>query len=135
MPPLSENTPRAYQVGEHEEYPVRASSRIYEGAAVGEDAAGYARPLTAGDAFLGFAVFEANNSAGLAGAIRTEVKKKGNIVVDVVGTSITSNDRPAVYASDDGTFTLTVGSNTKIGYVSRWISGTKCVVEFDARGI
>jgi len=132
---LSANTPRDYQVGEKEAYPVAASEVIYEGAAVGENAAGYARALQAGDKFLGFAEFKADNTSGAAGAIRAEVKTKGRVRLTVVGSAITSNDRPAVYASDDGTFTLTVGSNSKIGYVSRWISGTDCVVEFDARGI
>ncbi len=132
---LSANTPRDYQVADKEGYPVRASSRIYEGSAVGEDAAGYARALVALDKFLGFAEFEANNSSGAAGDKTVTVKKKGNVRLAVVGSAITSNDRPAVYASDDGTFTLTSTGNTKIGYVSRWISGTDCVVEFDARGI
>lgn len=135
MTTLSANEARDYQVGEQEDYPVIAADIIYEGAAAGENAAGYARPLVAGDPFLGFAVEKADNAAGSAGEIRVTVKSKGRIVVPVVGASITSNDRPAVYASDDNTFTLTSTSNSKIGYVSRWISGTDCVVEFDARGI
>ena len=135
MPLLTANTPRDFQVGEREDYPVAASSVIYEGSAVGENASGYARALVALDKFLGFAVFAADNSAGAAGAIRVEVRKKGNVRLAVVGSAITSNDRPAVYASDDGTFTLTSTGNSQIGYVSRWISGTDCIVEFDARGI
>ncbi|MEX0599059.1 MAG: hypothetical protein WD205_00370 [Rhodothermales bacterium] len=130
---LSANTPRTYQVGDKEDYPVAASAQVYEGAAVGENASGYARPLTAGDPFLGLAEFEADNSAGSAGDIRVRVKKKGNVLLAVTGASaITANDRPAVYASDDGTFTLTSTSNSFVGYVSRWISGTNCIVEFDA---
>jgi hypothetical protein len=135
MTTLAANSPRTYQVGENEEYPVIASDIIYEGAAVGENGSGYARPLVAADPFCGFATEKADNSAGAAGAIRVPVKAKGRIVLPVVGSDITSNDRPACYASDDDTFTLTSTSNTKIGYVSRWISGTSCVVEFDARGI
>ena len=46
--------------------------------------------------------------------------------------AITANDRPLVYASDDNTFTLTAGSNSPIGYVSRWVSTGVAVVEFDA---
>lgn len=135
MPPLTENTPRDYQVGEKEDYPVAAAVQIFEGAAVGENAAGYSRPLVALDAFQGFAEEEADNSAGLAGAINVRVKSKGRIVLAVATSAITSNDGAAVYASDDGTFTLVSTGNTKIGYVSRWISGTNCVVEYDARGI
>ena len=137
MPPLTENTVHDYQVGEKEAYPVSASVTIFEGAAVGIalDLTGYARPLQAGDRFVGFAEFMADNSAGTPGANRVEVRKKGNIVLDVIGADILANNRPAVYASADDTFTLTELGNSKIGYVSRWISGTQCVVEFDATGV
>lgn len=135
MPPLSENTPRDYQIGEKEDYPVEAAAKIFEGAAVGENAAGFSRPLVALDPFQGFAEEEADNAGGLAGDIRVRVKSKGRIVLDVATAAITSNDRPAVYAAADDTFTLVAAGSTKIGYVSRFISGTTCVVEFDARGI
>lgn len=136
MTTLAANAPRTYQGGDKEDYPVIASDIIYEGACVGENASGYARPLVAADPFLGFAEEKADNATGAAGDINVRVKRKGSIVVPVVGASaITANDGPAVYASDDDTFTLTLTSNTKIGYVSRWISGTNCVVDFDARGI
>lgn len=135
MTTRASNVARAFQVGEREDYPVIAADIIYEGSAVGENASGYARPLVAADKFLGFAMAKADNSAGVAGAINVEVKTKGRVVLDVATSAITSNDRPAVYASDDDTFTLVSTGNSKIGYVSRWISGTSCVVEFDARGI
>jgi hypothetical protein len=45
---------------------------------------------------------------------------------------VTANDRPAVYASDDNTFTLTSTSNSLIGYVSRWVETGVAIVEFDA---
>lgn len=132
MTTLSADKPRDYQLGEHEEYPVIASDIIYEGAAVGENGSGYARPLQAGDVFLGFALETADNSAGSAGDIRVRVREKGKIVLPISALAITANDRPAVYASDDDTFTLTVGSNSLIGYVSRWIATGSAVVEFDA---
>lgn len=133
MATLSVDTPRAYQIGEREEYPVIAADIIYEGAAVGENASGYARPLVAADPFLGFAVSKVDNSAGAAGDKRVTVLTRGRVRLTVAGaTAITANDRPAVYASDDGTFTLTSTSNSKIGYVSRWIASTDCIVEFDA---
>ena len=133
MATLTTDTPRDYQVGEKEDYPVIASDIIFEGAAVGENAAGYARPLVAADPFLGFAESKADNSDGAAGAINVTVKTRGRARLAVAGaTAITANDRPAVYASDDGTFTLTLTANSKIGYVSRWIASTDCIVEFDA---
>jgi hypothetical protein len=132
MATLTEDTPRDYQVGDKEDYPVIASDIIYEGAAVGENASGYARPLVAGDVFLGFAESKADNSNGAAGAVNVTVKKRGNIVLNVGSLAITDNDRVAVYASDDNTFTKTSTSNSKIGYVSRFIEAGKGVVEFFA---
>ncbi|AWI57179.1 hypothetical protein [Sinorhizobium fredii] len=132
MATLAANKQRDYQMGDKEEYPVVAADIIYQGAAVGENASGYARPLVAADPFLGFAEAIADNSAGAAGAITVNVKKRGNIVLPISGLAITANDRPAVYASDDDTFTLTATSNTLIGYVSRWVATGLAVVEFDA---
>lgn len=133
---LSADTPRTWSLGDIEEYPVIASDIIYEGAAVGENASGYARPLTAGDPFLGFAEKQVDNSAGAAAALNVRVRTRGRVTLTVAGaTAITANDRPAVYASDDGTFTLTSTSNSLIGYVSRWVSSGVCVVEFDALAV
>lgn len=133
MVTLATDTARTYQLGDLEDYPAVATDIIYEGAAVGENAAGYARPLVALDPFLGFCVENCDNSAGAAGDRLVKVKTRGKAVLDVVGASaITANDRPPVYAVDDNSFTLTATGNTKIGYVQRWVSGTQCVVEFDA---
>lgn len=115
-----------------EEYPVVATDIIYRGAAVGENGSGYARPLVAADPFLGFAVAKADNAAGAAGAINVTVEQKGFVTLPISALAITANDRPAVYASDDDTFTLTNTSNSLIGYVSRWVSTGIAVVEFDA---
>ncbi|WP_210240421.1 hypothetical protein [Mesorhizobium sp. B1-1-2] len=132
MATLAANQLRDYQLGDKEEYPVVAADIIYQGAAVGENGSGYSRPLVAGDPFQGFAEAIADNSAGAAGAINVNVRKKGNIVLPISGLAITANDRPLVYASDDNTFTLTATSNSLIGTVSRWISTGLAVVEFDA---
>lgn len=132
MTTLAVDTPRAYQLGELEDYPVIASDIIYEGAAVGEDGNGYARPLQAGDRFLGFAQRKADNSAGAAGAITVTVRTRGRVQLAVGSLAITDNDRVAVYASDDNTFTKTSTSNSLIGYVSRFIESGVGIVEFDA---
>lgn len=132
MTTLSADNPRAYQLGDLEDYPVVAADIIFEGAAVGENASGYSRPLVAGDPFQGFADRKADNSAGAAGAINVTVKTRGRIRLPIAGLAITANDRPAVYASDDDTFTLTATSNSLIGYVSRWVETGVAIVEFDA---
>jgi hypothetical protein len=132
MATLSEDSPRAFQLGDTEEYPVVASDIIYEGAAVGENASGYARPLVAGDVFLDFALERVDNSAGAAGDKRIKVRTRGRVQVPVGSLAITDNDRVAVYASDDDTFTKTASSNSLIGYVSRFVTTGVGVVEFDA---
>jgi len=133
MATLAVDTPRAYQLGDHEEYPVIASDILYEGAAVGENGAGYSRPLQAGDAFQGFCLEQVDNSAGSAGDKRVRVLTRGRLQVAISALAITANDRAPVYASDDNTFTLTRGSNSFIGTVSRWVSTGVAIVEFDAQ--
>lgn len=132
MTTLAANVQRDWQVGDKESYPVIAADKIFAGAVVGENAAGYSRPLVAGDVFQGFAVEEVDNTDGAAGALRVEVKTKGKVKLAIASIAVTANDRPAVYASDDNTFTLTATSNSLIGYVSRWVETGYAVVEFDA---
>lgn len=132
MATLTDDKPRDYSLGDAEEYPVIADDIIYQGAAVGEDTNGYSRPLQAGDVFQGFALEHADNTGGAAGARRVTVRQRGRIRLPIAALAITANDRPAVYASDDDTFTLTATSNSLIGYVSRWDSTGMAVVEFDA---
>jgi len=123
---------RNFELGELEDYPVVATDIIFEGSAVGENGSGYARPLVATDPFLGFAQRKADNSTGAAGAINVTVRTRGKVQLPISSIAITANDRPAVYASDDDTFTLTATSNTLIGYVSRWVETGVAIVEFDA---
>lgn len=132
MATLAVDTPRDYQLGFMEDYPVIAADIIYQGAAVGENGLGYARPLVALDPFLGFAMQTTDNSLGAAGDKLAQVRVSGRAKLAIAGLAITANDRPAVYASDDNTFTLTALNNSKIGWVSRWISTGVAIVEFEA---
>ena len=64
MTTLAANTPRNIVGGNRNEIPVIASDIIWEGAAVGVvTGTGHARPLAAGDRFVGFAEAKADNSA------------------------------------------------------------------------
>lgn len=132
MATLAADKARTYELGDVQALPMIASDIIYEGAAVGDNASGLARPLVAGDPFLGFAEAKADNSAGAASALNVRVRVRGQIVLSVTGVTSTADVGETVYASDDDTFTLTVGSNTAIGKVARWVSGTTCVVAFEA---
>ena len=131
MATLAQDKPRAFGVGDFNELPVIASDIIFEGAAVGDNASGLARPLVAADPFLGFAKERCDNSAGAASARNVKVFERGKIELDVVGVASAADVGEAVYASDDDTFTLTSTGNTAIGKVARWVSGTRCVVYFE----
>lgn len=132
---LEKDTPRDYQLGDFEEYPVAASTVIYEGAAVGATGAGHARPLVAGDPFLGFADRIADNRLGAAGLVPVRVRRRGVAVLEVAGVTLAANAGVAVYATDDGSFTTTATDNTLIGYVSRWVSAGVAAVAFDALAV
>lgn len=131
MTTLAANKSRDYEIGEINALPMIAADIIYEGAAVGDNGAGLARPLVAADPFLGFANRTADNSTGAASAVRVELKERGRIVLAVTGVASADDVGTAVYASDDDTFTLTSSGNSAVGKVSRWISGTTCLVNFE----
>lgn len=129
---LTVDTPRTYELGNVNEFGVLASTKIYEGAAVGDSGTGYVRGLVAGDAFRGFAERLADNSAvATDGAINVRVVTNGLISLSIASLAITDVGKN-VYASADGTFTLTAGSNTYIGTVYRYVSSGVGIVAFDA---
>lgn len=112
--------------------PVIASDIIYAGALVGDNASGWMRPLVAADPFRGLCRRQADNSAGANGDINVEVLEEFDIEVSVVGATAVSDVGSLVYASDDDVFTLTSTSNTLVGRVKRWVSGTTCIVHCEA---
>jgi len=133
---LSLDTPRAYELGETNTLPVKASTTIYEGAAVGDDGSGYARGLVAGDEFRGFCIKQADNSATATdGAINVQVRSSGKAQLAVTSLVITSVGAQ-VFASDDATFTLDSngGANSYIGTVYRYVSAGVGIVSFAAKG-
>ncbi len=138
MATLTADTPRVFESGPDDlknDLPVVASDIIYDGAAVGDNGSGYARPLVAGDPFMGIAYFQADNSSGSAGDVNVRLKQRGVVTVSVVGATGVGDQGDDVYAADDDTFTKTVGSNTKIGKIMRWVSGTTCQVYFEATAV
>jgi hypothetical protein len=135
MTTLADNKPRDYETGQFNDLPVVATDIIYEGAAVGENGSGYFRPLVAADNFAGFAVKKADNSAGIAGAINVKVQQKGRIQLSVTGVTAVTDEGSNVYATDDNTFTLTSSGASAIGKIIRWISGTSCIVAFEALSV
>jgi hypothetical protein len=132
MTTLAANKPRAFEIGTRNEIPVIAADIIYEGTAVGVvKASGHARPLAAGDRFVGFAEAKADNAAGAAAAINVRVVESGKIQLSVSGAVITDEGQP-VFASDDDTFVFSPVSGVFVGYVHRFVSAGVVVVAFDA---
>lgn len=130
MTTLAADAPRDYYQGDFHDFPVIAADIIYQGAAVGDNASGYARPLVAGDPFRGFAELKVDNSAGAAGAAYVHCKTRGRIKLAISALAITDVGKD-VYASDDDTFTLTKSTNTRIGHVVAWIATGYGLVEFN----
>jgi hypothetical protein len=129
---LTKSVNRDFYDGDLQLYPVAGDVKIYKGAAVGENAAGYARPLVAGDKFLGFSQDEVDNSDGAAGALKILVRRRGAISLPVSNIAITDNDGVAIYASDDGTFVKTAAGNSYIGQCRIYEESGIGVVEYDA---
>ena len=95
-------------------FAVAASSHIYKGAMVGLDSNGYARPLVAGDPFVGIAYEESDNSAGANGDTSVRLYTLGDFGHALAGASQTQVG-DAVYASADDTLTFTSTSNSYVG--------------------
>jgi len=131
MATLAVDTPRTYELGEQNDIGMIAADIIYEGAAVGDNGSGFARPLVAGDPFLGMAIHKFDNSTGSAGDENVRVKTKGRVELAVTSLAITDVGKD-VYASDDNTFVLSQSTNTRIGRVVRFVSSGVGIVEFDA---
>jgi len=132
MTTLVADTPRDFEIGDRNEFPMIASDVIYEGAAVGlVIATGHAQPLTSSDQFVGFAEDRADNSTGAAAAINVRVVKKGKAKLAITGAVITDVGC-AVYAQDDNTFSFVPTSGVFIGFMCRYVSAGYGIVEFDA---
>lgn len=129
MSTLTTDTPRAYEQGDINEIGVAAHTIIYEGAAVGMQA-GFARPLQAGDLFLGFCEQNTDNAKGNAGDQRVRLITCGRIRLPVANAVAADIGKP-VYASDDNTFTLLKEANSFIGFITRLDNNGECIVAFD----
>ncbi len=137
MTTRSSDIARDFELGTINEFPVIASDIVYEGSAVGLNSSGYARPLVAGDPFVGFAETKADNSAGSAGAINVRVRKSGIVKLSITSAALTDFGK-TVYASDDDTFTYLPAAGgpsqnySEIGTVIRYVSSGVVEVMFDA---
>jgi hypothetical protein len=86
------------------------------------------------ETFVGFCAKKVDNTGGAAGALNVHLRTAGYVALAVVGAASQSNVSAAVFASDASTFTLTTGS-LQIGKVHRWVTGTICIVKFEAASV
>lgn len=132
---LSADTPRTYGSGVEPTFlslPCTSNVTIYEGSAVAESTtAGTVKALAASDTvFWGFAHEQVVNPSG--GTKRCKIRSKGIIRLTVAGASAVTDNGVTVYASDDGTFTLTSTTTyLAIGKVVQWVTSTTCDVYFE----
>ena len=129
MTTLAADSPMVQVLGKENAIGIIAADIVYEGAMVGDNAAGYGRPLSAGDKFLGHNMFKVDNTTGAAGAKNLTLKTgRYRHVVDLVGV-ITDVGQP-VYASDDAVVTFSAAGNSYVGVITRYVSATQMEVEF-----
>ncbi len=108
--------------------PVKGATIIYAGAFVGDDGSGFARPLEAGDVFLGIAVNGADNSGGADGVISVELYNELRIEHVVAGAAGPGNLGGAVYATSDDGLATAGNALSVVGKVHRHVSGSTCIV-------
>jgi len=129
MATLAANSPMVHVKGDNNSIPIIAADIVYEGAMVGDNGAGYGRPLTAGDVFVGHSIDKVDNAAGAAGAKNIRLLTgRYRQVVALVG--LITDVRQPVYASDDAVYTFEAASNSYVGVITRYVSATKMEVEF-----
>ncbi len=134
MTALATDSNRIYELGDINQVPVKGSSIIYQGAAVGGHSSGYARSIANGDKFLGFADEHIDNSGGGDGLKTVRVRKRGSILLDISGVALGDIGK-SVYATDDNTFTLSDTNAVYIGQISRIDSSGVALVEFDVAAL
>lgn len=132
---LSKHTPRIWELGRVTALPVAADSTLYQGAAVGDNGEGQARPLQAGDRFLGFCEDVTFNVAHLPQSTETDktawvrVLTSGLVELEVAGLKASSL-QAVVTAIDDSSFSLSGFPNSPIGRVHRITESGSAIVAF-----
>ena len=118
-------------------YPVEESTRIYQGSLVFVNAAGYACDVTATgvNAFVGVAIYEADNTDGADGAIEVEVWTEGDFELTLTGGDQAEVQSP-IYADDNYACVVALGATSvRIGRIVRHVSSTKAIVAIQPCGV
>lgn len=128
---VTENQVIKQQAGDRANYPVAASTTLYEGTLAFITTSGYADDDvgSGANAFAGIVVEKVDNSSGSAGDKTVEVINRGNF--ELVGSGFAQTDVGMdIYASDNYTITKTrAASAVRIGRAVQYVSSTKMIVE------
>ena len=111
-------------------FQIAAAKHVYKGALVGLATSGYARPLVAGDPFVGLAYEEIDNSSGANGDLSARVYTLGDFQHALAGATVAHVGRP-VFASADDTLTFTADGNTYVGIVQDVPSSGEIILRLD----
>jgi hypothetical protein len=87
--------------------------------------------LQAGDAFIGIAYEETNNSGESNGDVAVRTFTQGDFEHTLTGAAA-ANNRIAIYASDDETLTTTASGNSLVGYQMGVPADNKIVLRLQA---
>lgn len=129
---LSADTVLPILEGEYADHPVLASTKIYEGAVVSITAAGYAKGYAGTDTlFAGIAFRQADNSSGASGAIKVKVRRDVHYRQVTLASAAQADVGTALYASDDGTFTLTSTDNLLVGKVHAYVTTNTIIAKLE----
>jgi hypothetical protein len=133
---LTRDVARVWELGNVTAWPLAPQSALFQGSAVGDNGSGCARPLQAGDKFLGFCEAFTTNlplspdvPAPQEEATFVRILSSGIVELDVAGVKATAFGLP-VYASDDASFTLSGPPNSFVGTVHRVLLSGKTLVAF-----
>lgn len=134
---VTENQIIKRQDGNRRSYPVKASTKIYDGTLVFLTTGGYADDDTATgvNGFVGIANGEADNTNGSDGDITVEVFAEGDFVLVGAGTYSQADVGSVIYGDDNYTINTSIGSTSvPIGKCVGFVSATKLIVEIEPVG-
>lgn len=104
--PLTSNIAARRRLKEYNVFPLAAGVKVFQGGALGLNTNGFARPLQAGDRFVGIAEADYDNTDGANGDIFARVLNEAAYEFPITGLTGHNDWGKPVYAVDDNTFTL-----------------------------
>jgi len=131
---LAKDTPLATLEGVYTDHPVATGAKIYEGAIVAINAAGFARPFVSasGDIFFAGVCEKQADATGLAdGAITVKVRRDNHYRTVMLTGAVQADIGDVIHASADDAFTKTALNNLVVGKIHAFLGSDKVVVKLE----